>query len=153
MTRVLVAGVGNVFFGDDGFGVEVARALAAAPPPHATVTDYGIRGVHLAYELLSPPELLVVIDVTARGGEPGTLYVIDPDVERPPHVDDAHGMHLPAVFASVKAMGGAMPPTRVIGCEPAEIVARMGLSASVAAAVPRAAELVRTTIAKHLEVT
>src|SRR6267378_249970 len=79
--RILVAGVGNIFLGDDGFGVDVARRLARAPmPENVTVADYGIRGVHLAYQLLDEFELVVIVDAVSRGGMPGTLYVIEPEV-------------------------------------------------------------------------
>jgi hydrogenase maturation protease len=78
--RILVAGVGNVFRGDDGFGVAVARRLAHEPlPPGVELRDYGVRGVHLAYELLDGYDLLVLVDAVTRGSPPGTLYVIEPD--------------------------------------------------------------------------
>ena len=151
MTRVLVAGIGNIFFGDDGFGVEVARQLASTPPPGASVIDFGIRGVHLAYELLVPTDLLVVIDLAPRGGAPGSLYLIDPAVDAAPAraAQDAHGMNLPAVFDSVLAMGGQLPTIRIVGCEPEAIEARLGLSPRVAAAVPLAMTLVRTAISSQ----
>lgn len=78
--RTLVAGVGNIFLGDDGFGVEVARRLAAEPlPEQVEVADIGVRGVHLAYQLLDGYDTLVLVDATTRGGAPGTLYLIEPD--------------------------------------------------------------------------
>lgn len=151
--RTLVAGVGNIFLGDDGFGVEAARALAGRPLPEAVeVADIGIRGVHLAYRLLDGYDTLVVLDATARGGEPGTLYVIDaagsggrpsPDGVPP----DGHRMAPDAVFAllgTLCAGTGAVPPRRtlVVGCEPATVEEGIGLSPRVAAAVPEAARLV-----------
>ncbi len=142
----LIAGVGNIFFGDDGFGVEVIRRLAASPPEDATVVDFGIRGVHLAYELLARHDLVVIADCMARGEAPGTLYVLDPDVDAPPAVDDAHGMHLPAVFASVRAMGGALPRIPIGRCEPATTEPQLGLSEVVQRALPAALDLVRDTI-------
>jgi hydrogenase maturation protease len=79
--RTLVAGIGNIFLGDDGFGVEVARQLAGADlPDGVTVTDYGIRGMHLAYDLASGFDTAILVDATARGGAPGTIYVIEPDL-------------------------------------------------------------------------
>ncbi|MQA76737.1 MAG: hydrogenase maturation protease, partial [Solirubrobacterales bacterium] len=76
--RILVAGVGNVFCGDDGFGVAVAEHLAAATlPAGVELSDYGIRGIHLAYQLLDGYDLLVLVDAVQRGGEPGTVYLIE----------------------------------------------------------------------------
>ncbi len=144
MTRVLVAGVGNVFFGDDAFGVEIARQLAPIPPPDTRVADFGIRALHLAYELLSPRDLVIIADCVARGGAPGTLYVIEPEVEEVHGaVADAHAMNLPIVFSAVRELGGKLPRTLVVGCEPATIEARMGLSEQVSRAIPEALALIR----------
>lgn len=150
--RTLVAGIGNIFFGDDGFGVEVARLLAAAPPPGARVEDFGIRALHLAYALLEPIELLVAVDCMPRGGAPGTLYVVEPVVDGgvPAGVADAHGMNLPVVFAAVRELGGRMPRTLVVGCEPGRTDAALGLSPAVTAALPAAAELIRDVVAGRL---
>lgn len=150
MTRVLVAGIGNIFFGDDGFGVEVARRLAGAPPPDARVADFGIRALHLAYELLEPLDLFVAVDCMPRGGAPGTLYVIEAETDgaAAAAVADAHGMNLPVVFAAVRELGGRMPRTLVIGCEPASTEPALGLSPAVAAAIPAATELVREVVAR-----
>src|ERR1700733_12489801 len=83
--KLLIAGVGNIFLGDDGFGVEVAKRLAAAGlPDWAPVGDYGIRGMHLAYDLANGYTSAILIDATARGGAPGTIYVIEPDLNPPP---------------------------------------------------------------------
>jgi len=143
MTRVLVAGVGNVFFGDDAFGVEVARRLALAPPPDARVADFGIRARHLAFELLAPFELCVVADCMPRGGAPGTLYLVEPELDDADgSVADAHGMNLPVVFSAVRQLGGVLPRTLIVGCEPATIEPGMELSPAVASAVPAAVELI-----------
>lgn len=142
MRRVLIAGIGNVFFGDDGFGVEVARQLGRAALPGARVADFGIRAVHLAYELLSPLDLLVVADCMSRGGAPGTLYVVEPDQAPPLAFGDAHGMSLPLVFSTLAQLGGALPPTRIVGCEPERIEPGLGLSERVARAIPGAIELI-----------
>lgn len=143
--RVLVACIGNVFLGDDGFGVEVARRLARAPlPATAEVVDYGIRGLHLAYRLLEPVDLLVVVDIVSRGGAPGTIHLIEPELGGDgvcAGAAEAHGMTVPAVFAAVQAMGGALPRVLLVGCEPAALDERMALSPPVAAAVDRAVEL------------
>jgi hydrogenase maturation protease len=150
--RVLVAGIGNVFFGDDGFGVEVARRLGGEPlPDGVTVADYGIRGLHLAYRLLEPLDVLIAVDATPRGGVPGTLYAIEPDLA--PGDDaagaEAHGMSLPAVFATVRMMGGALPRVVVLGCEPADVGEHMGLSPSVAAAIEPAVSMLRAMLARE----
>jgi hydrogenase maturation protease len=146
---ILVAGVGNLFFGDDGFGVAVAQQLATTPPPGARVEDYGIRAIHLAFALLDPPDLCIIADCMSRGGAPGTLYVVDPELATHGTVADAHGMNLPVVFAAVRELGGTMPRTLVVGCEPADIEPRMGLSAVVEHAIPGALELIRNLITNH----
>jgi hydrogenase maturation protease len=145
--RQLIAGVGNIFFGDDGFGVEVVRRLARRTlPASALVRDYGIRGLHLAYALLDPCERLIVVDAVARGGPPGTLYVIEPETETDwspaGGVHGAHGMDLPSVFSTVRALGGRLPPVRLVGCEAADVDERMELSEAVSRAVDPAADLV-----------
>lgn len=154
MSRTLVAGVGNIFFADDGFGPEVARRLAARPlPADVTVADFGIRGVHLAYELSSGYELAIVVDAVARGGAPGTLYVIEPELEDAAAAGagavaaDAHGLDLGAVFATMRTLGA--PPGRVVvvGCETAELDDRIGLSDPVRGSLDRAVTLVETMLA------
>ena len=151
--RILVAGIGNVFSGDDGFGVEVARRLLAQPrPENVKVADFGIRGIHLVFELLSPLDLLVVVDACPRGGTPGTLYEIEPDVDEVGSdvQGDAHGMDLPSVFARVRAMGGGLPRVLLVGCEPADIEDGMGLSALVEAALDPALALVQDIVKREL---
>jgi hydrogenase maturation protease len=157
--KVLVAGVGNVFLGDDGFGVEVARRLAGEPlPGWVRVGDFGIRGVHLAYELLEGYETAILVDAAPRGDAPGTVYVIEPDLDGQPDpvtedgtgvLVDAHGMEPDAVFGLLKALGGEMPRLLVVGCEPAEVSERMGLSPPVAGAVDQALAVVRELIGEH----
>jgi hydrogenase maturation protease len=150
--RVLIAGVGNVFLGDDGFGPEVARRLAAEPLPEGVcAADYGIRGLHLAYALLELPELLVLVDVLNREAPPGTLFVLEPDLESLPSGDGSpHGMDLPAVFAQVRQMGGALPRLLIVGCVPAELDEHLGLSAPVQAAVDECLALVRERVEHEL---
>jgi hydrogenase maturation protease len=142
--KVLLAGIGNVFLGDDGFGVEVAHRLRdVAVPDGVTVADFGIRGVHLAYELLDGYDAAVLVDALPRGGPPGTVYVFEPAADAPEDaagpVMDAHAMTPDAVLALVRALGGTLPRVVVVGCEPADVGERMGLSEPVAAAVDRAA--------------
>jgi hydrogenase maturation protease len=143
--RVLVAGVGNLFLSDDGFGPEVARRLAGtALPEGVKVVDYGIRGMHLAYDLLDGYETLVIVDAVSRGGQPGDLVVLEVGEDDLGSGDfDAHGMEPTAMLASLGSLGGRLPPhTYVVGCEPAGVDEDIGLSAPVAAAVDRAVELV-----------
>lgn len=149
--RILVACVGNVFFGDDGFGVEVARVLSRAQLPAGVVLrDVGIRGLHLAYELLDPPGLLVVVDALPRGGVPGTVYVLEPDLDEVlPGGADAHSVDLPSVFAMVRAMGGALPRVLVVGCEPEDVREGMGLSLPVEQAVAGAVALVEEILQRE----
>lgn len=150
--RILVAGTGNVFLGDDGFGVETVRRLSAHQlPGHAEVVDFGVRGVHLAYQLLDGYDTLVLVDATARGGVPGTLYLIEADepgsVAPQSAVLDGHHMSPDAVLALLETLcagTGGTPPRRtlVVGCEPACVEEGIGLSAPVAAAVPEAVRMV-----------
>jgi len=158
--RVLVAGVGNVFLGDDGFGVEVVRRMADDTlPAGVKVADFGIRGLHLAYELLEGWDTAILVDASPRGGDPGTLYLIDVDpADRPPRltteevveqgaVFDAHGMAPVEVLAMLDTLGGT-PPDRVLvlGCEPAVVDEQMGLSEPVDGAVDVAVTELRKLI-------
>ncbi|MFF3399507.1 hydrogenase maturation protease [Streptomyces sp. NPDC002659] len=150
--RTLVAGVGNIFLGDDGFGVETVRRLAAEQlPERAEVVDIGVRGVHLAYQLLDGYDTLVLVDATAHGGAPGTVYLIEAersgDIEPQGALLDGHRMSPDAVLALLEtlcASTGARPPRRtlVVGCEPADVEEGIGLSPPVAAAVPEAVRLI-----------
>jgi hydrogenase maturation protease len=148
--RILVAGIGNVFFGDDGFGPEVARALLREPPAGATVEDFGIRGLHLAYELLAGYERAIFVDAVPRGNAPGTLYVIEPEGEVATGAPDAHRMDVQNVFAYVNVLGGAAPPVTIVGCEPQTTEPGMELSAPVRGSVEAAAALVRRLIDERL---
>ncbi len=144
--HTLVACVGNIFLGDDGFGVEVARRLAAGLLPEGVrVADFGIRGVHLAYELADKSyPTVILVDATPRGGEPGTVYLIEPDLDRlgEPGPADAHGMDPQTVFALLKTLGGKPGRVLIVGCEPAATDDEIGLSEPVAAAVEEAVKLI-----------
>lgn len=144
MSKVLVAGVGNIFLSDDGFGVEVVRRLAGHPMPEGvTVADYGIRGIHLAYELLNGYERLILIDAISRGQQPGTIEVLVPhDVPATQAIPDAHGMDPLAVFAYLASIGGDPVPTVIIGCEPATLEENIGLSEAVERAIDPAIDIV-----------
>jgi hydrogenase maturation protease len=119
-TRVLVAGIGNVFLGDDGWGVALAGRLAArALPRGVDVADFGIRGMDLAYAMRDGYDAVLFLDATPRGQPPGTLYVIEPDLEDIEMTIDAHGMDPVKVLALARTLGAeALPRTLVVGCEP-----------------------------------
>lgn len=151
MTRVLVAGVGNVFCGDDGFGVAVVDRLSRERLPEGVeVRDFGIRGVHLAYQLLDPYDLVVLVDTMQRGDEPGTVYVVEPD---PPVggdaevLMDAHDMTPDAILALVPELGGTVGAVLVVGCEPADLGPGMELSGPVARSVEDAVDTVKRLVA------
>jgi hydrogenase maturation protease len=144
--RILVAGIGNIFLGDDGFGPEVIRRVSPRlehrdfAGANVKVVDYGIRGLHLAYDLLEDWDGLVLIDALPDRGAPGTLHVFEADHETlaPTAGLEAHSIDPAAVFGTLKALGGRAPMTIVVGCEVANIDEGMDLSAQVAAAVPGA---------------
>ena len=155
--RILVAGVGNVFLGDDGFGVEVVRRLAGRELPEGVeVVDFGIRGLDLAYALQDEYEAVVFVDALPRGEAPGTVYLIEPEVEDDGVVTmDTHGMDPVKVIKLSRALGA--PPTRllVVGCEPQVILTGedyddmlMELSEPVSAAVDGAVEMIETLVHK-----
>ncbi|MDQ6752507.1 MAG: hydrogenase maturation protease [Actinomycetota bacterium] len=166
--RVLVAGVGNIFLGDDGFGPEVARRLAVDPGsqrPGVRVTDYGIRGMHLAYDLLDGIELLVLVDavppaVSGAGSRPGSIRVlrIGPEDVAVAHVPpaaaqalDPHGMDPMVVLGRLQALGGGLPLTYLVGCVPADTEEGIGLSGAVEAAVPAAMAEVVDLVNDHIQ--
>jgi hydrogenase maturation protease len=158
--RVLIAGIGNIFHGDDAFGCEAVRRIAAqGPMPGVRVVDYGIRAYDLAYAIMGDWELVILVDATQRGGSPGTLYVIEPDLaalddHSSPAPVEAHSMQPVHVLRLVKAFGGVVPKLLLIGCEPADLgdpeEGKMGLSEAVAAAVERTPGLVASFVGNHL---
>ena len=153
--RILVAGIGNIFLGDDGFGVALAHRLTGTLPAEVGVLDVGVRSLHLAYALLDEePELLLVLDAVGRGDAPGTLTLLDPtELAAGPataEIPDGHGVSLRTVMAALRALGGTPPPTLLIGCEPESLQERMGLSNTVECALSRAEEMVRTVVERHL---
>jgi hydrogenase maturation protease len=155
--RTLVAGIGNIFLTDDGFGVEAAGAIdPGSLPTGVDVADYGIRGVHLAYELLGGRyDALVMIDAVPLGDAPGTLAVLDVSgySRHPQFADaagtavDAHSMQPEAVLAALHSLGGALSRVCVVGCQPAVLDEGIGLTPPVAAAVPGAVALVHEILA------
>jgi hydrogenase maturation protease len=155
--RILVAGIGNVFLGDDGFGVEVVRRLRDQPLGESVdVADFGIRGVHLAYELAdSRYDAAILVDAVARGGDPGTLYAIEPhpDEAGAAGVVDAHSLTPAAVLAWIRRIGGRVGRIVIVGCEPAAIEETMELSPPVAASIDGAIEMVRKIVDDLSDVT
>jgi hydrogenase maturation protease len=154
--RILVAGIGNIFFGDDAFGVEVAHALASHDlPSMAHVADFGIRSYDLAYAIMEDYAAVILVDATQRGDAPGTLYLIEPNLNQ---LDDlngelvnAHSLNPVRVLHMVKTLGGSIGPLYLLGCEPAVLETedgRMELSKPVAAAVPEAIEMLQSLIAR-----
>jgi hydrogenase maturation protease len=148
--RILVAGVGNIFFGDDGFGPAVVEHLQHERIAGVKIEDYGIAGMHLAFELLAGYERAIIVDLVARGGAAGALYVIEPELGEPGPPPDPHRMDLVNVFAFVRTLGGTPPPIEVVGCEPQAMDEGIGLSPPIAAAVEPAADLVRKLIVRAL---
>jgi hydrogenase maturation protease len=154
--RILVAGIGNIFLGDDGFGCEVVRELVTmGVSREAKVVDYGIRGLDLAYALLEPYEVVVFVDAIARAGQPGSVYLLQPvnpekdgggETALDPHAMDP--MHL---MAMARSLGEIKAEIYIVGCEPNdfgdELEGRMGLSTVVRASVPEAARMVVELIA------
>jgi hydrogenase maturation protease len=150
--RILVAGVGNVFLHDDAFGVEVARLLSGRPSqPGVTIKDFGIRGVHLVYELLDGCDLFVLVDASPRGLTPGTVTVLEVDVTESVSaataVMDAHSLVPDEIFAMLSSMGGRPGRSLVVACEPADVSPGIGLSARVKAALPHAVRAVEEILA------
>ncbi len=148
---ILVAGIGNIFFGDDAFGSEVARELLRRPrPPGVRVEDFGIRSYDLAYALMEGLDT-ILIDAAPRGKSPGTLYLIEPDLahDAPPGAPDGHTMSLVSVLKTVESYGGETGRLYLVACEPLVLESReghIGLSAPVQAAVPEAAALIERVI-------
>ncbi len=150
--RVLVAGIGNIFLADDGFGCEVVRHLGDLEAlPGVRVVDYGIRGMHLAYDLLAGWDLAVLVDALPDRGDPGSMEVLELSADMNGSAGlDAHGMDPASVLSSVAALGGELPRTCLVGVQVAEISERMGLSDRVGAAVVPAATAVQELVREHL---
>jgi hydrogenase maturation protease len=153
--QILVAGVGNAWMTDDGFGGHVVSALQSHDlPDGVTVLDFGSGGLDLAYEVMRGYDALLLVDVSRQGGDPGTLYVIEPKPEEIRAIEDGevispHGMDPRTVLRFVKTVGGWPGKVLVIACEP-DAVEEMGLELSppVAAAVRGATDLVLETLAE-----
>ena len=148
---ILVAGVGNIFLGDDGFGPEVIRHLGRHfdGDDSVRVADYGIGGMHLAYDLLDDWSALVLVDALPNRGSPGSLHVFDADHESlgADSALDAHGMDPTAVFAGLSTLGGSAPRTVVVGCESLDTDEGIGLSDPLRTALPAAVRAVQAAVA------
>lgn len=166
--RILIVGIGNIFLGDDGFGVEVARRLMNSTYPQGVqVSDFGIRGVELAYTLLDDYDALILIDATPRGGAPGTLYLIELDLsgfdpergaEAGRNALDAHSMDPVKVLAFARTLGANPCQTLLVGCEPTPLVSgenyaemQVGLSGPVQAAIDGAVKMVNSLVEQLLQ--
>jgi hydrogenase maturation protease len=158
MSALLIACVGNIFKGDDAFGVEVARRLAGRRlPPGVDLVDFGIRGIDLTYALLDRYDAAVLVDATRQGGAPGTLYVIEPEPGNaaPEELMLApHDLDPTRVLRMVTAMNGRCRRIVLVGCEPEtlgdELEGKMGLSAPVSAALDEAACVIESVVADLL---
>ena len=154
--QILVAGIGNIFFGDDGFGVEVVqKLLGEVLPKEAHVIDFGIRSYDLAYAILQDYEAIILVDATQQGQSPGTLYLIEPDLSRLDQFEsepvNAHSLTPLRVFHMVKILGGRMKRTYLVGCEPAVLETDdgvLGLSAEVERAVPEAMLMIKSLLTR-----
>jgi hydrogenase maturation protease len=158
---ILVAGVGNIFLGDDAFGVDVARSLATRQLPQSVlVKDFGIRGFDLAYALLDPWNTVILVDALPRGEAPGTLYLLEPNLEGLGRSASAgtemnpHSMDPVRVLNLAASMGTISARVLVVGCQPndfgEELEGRMGLSPPVQAAVEGAAKMVEELVGRIL---
>jgi hydrogenase maturation protease len=152
-TRVLVAGIGNMFLGDDGFGSALARRLAERPlPAGVTVRDFGIRGMDLAYALGEDWDVALLLDAVPAGDQPGTLTVIEPELDEDVVELDTHGMHPLRVLRLARELGGLPGRTLVVGCEPLTRLSAddgemaMELSEPVRAALDTAVGLVESLL-------
>ena len=160
MTNILVAGIGNIFFGDDAFGVEVAQKLSGKQfPKSVTVKDFGIRGFDLAYAMMDDRyDVTILIDAIPQGGKPGSLHTIEPDLTDLDSLEDwspvdTHGMTPVRVFRLIEAMGGKCKRVLIVGCEPESLgpeEGQLGLTPTVAASVDEAANLIEAMIKEIL---
>jgi len=156
--RILVAGIGNIFFGDDAFGCEVAEELAGKELPEGVrVADFGIRSYDLAYAIMDDYDATILIDASPHGSAPGTIYLIEPDLkmldENPDEVVNAHSMNPVRVLQMVRSLGGTPRALYVVGCEPAVLETEeghIGLSEPVQRAIAPAVEMIEKLISDLL---
>ena len=152
--RILIAGIGNIFLGDDAFGVEVAsKLLRRSWPPEVEVRDFGIRSYDLAFAIADGYEILILVDATQRGQSPGTLYLIEPDCEQLQALQsgqvDAHRLDPVRVLQLAESFGARPTRLYLVGCEPGDLGGddgRVGLTEPVRAAVPQAIARIETLV-------
>ena len=153
-SKILVAGIGNIFLGDDAFGSEVTRRLIKETlPEEVRVTDFGIRSYDLAYAMMEEYDVTIFVDITSQSQSPGTLYLIEPDLNQLDQLDekmaDAHSMNPVGVLQMLRTFGSSPKKLYLVGCEPAILEVEdgeIGLSESVEAAVPQAIELIKSLV-------
>lgn len=159
MKRILIAGIGNIFLGDDAFGCEVVRELSSRRwPGEVRVTDFGIRSYDLAYALASKYDVVILVDATPQGEPPGTVYLIEPDLARLAQFEsataDLHGMDPVQVLQIAGTLGGEPARLYLVGCEPGSFQGEsgcFGLSAPVQAAVPKAVGMIESIVGNLLK--
>ena len=151
--KILVAGVGNIFLGDDAFGVEMIQRLRAiALPPEVTLADFGIRSFDLAYAMADGYDVIILLDAISHGDSPGTVSLIEPEVEGFGDVGqplDAHSTNPQRALQIASSLGGQLGHLYVLGCEPGVLETedgQLGLSERVEAAMPNAIEMLRTLL-------
>ncbi|MEO7167086.1 MAG: hydrogenase maturation protease [Chthoniobacterales bacterium] len=154
MRKILIAGIGNIFFGDDAFGCEVASQMLRRELPEGVhVKDFGIRSYDLAYALMEDYDATILVDASPQGNAPGTIYLIEPDIKKldelPDEAVNAHSMNPVRVLQLVRSLGGNARWLRVVGCEPALLESEegaFGLSEKIQAAVGPAIEMIEGLI-------
>ncbi len=157
--NILIAGIGNIFCGDDAFGCELARVLARETLPEGVrVIDYGIRSYDLAYALLEPNDAVILLDAVPRQAEPGTVFLLELDINKLDNAGcesvNAHVMNPVAVLQIVRSFGGSPHELYLVGCEPAVLESdELGLSETVQSALPLAVDMVRNLLRKLLHET
>jgi hydrogenase maturation protease len=152
--RILIAGIGNIFFGDDAFGVEVVNELTRSQlPENVDAKDFGIRGYDLAYAIMDGYAATILVDITSRGEPPGTLYLIELDQEKIANVEasapDGHSLGPVQVLRLVQSLGGQISRLYLVGCEPAVLETEdgyIGLSEQIQAAVPEAVKMIHRLV-------
>jgi hydrogenase maturation protease len=155
--KILVAGVGNIFFGDDAFGVEMVQRLRSTPlPPEVTLADFGIRSFDLAYAIADGYDVIILLDAISRGQSPGTVSLVEPEVQGFGNAGqplDAHSANPQRALQMVSSLGGQLGSLYLIGCEPAVLETedgRIGLSKQVEAAIPNAIQMLLTLLEELL---
>jgi hydrogenase maturation protease len=157
--RILIAGVGNIFLGDDAFGCEVVRELSNKHwPSDVRVTDFGIRSCDLAFALADKYETVILVDATPQGEPPGTVYLIEPDLAQLKQFEslpaDPHSLDPVRVLQMAGKTGEGPKRLYLVGCEPGSLESDncFGLTAVVKAAVPKAVGMIESIVGNILKV-